>query len=102
MRAAAEQLARALGDAVDLPRSDTFLACPFLIWAIARAAFLGPNLTNAMIATSVSTTPVFARLTRARVPNVKVEDCIAAARAVGNPPLRITRRQLLHMPSPFC
>src|SRR5439155_14367752 len=30
--------------------TDAFLACPFLILAIALAAFLGPSLTNAMIA----------------------------------------------------
>ena len=34
--------------------TDAFLACPFLILAIALAAFLGPSLTNAMIAIGVS------------------------------------------------
>ena len=32
---------------------DAMLACPFLILAIALAAFLGPDLTNAMIAIGV-------------------------------------------------
>ena len=36
---------------------DAMLACPFLILAIALAAFLGPDLTNAMIAIGVSTAP---------------------------------------------
>ena len=69
--------------------TDAFLACPFLILAIALAAFLGPSLSNAMIAIGVSATPVFVRLTRAQVLNVKVEDYVEAARAVGNPPWRI-------------
>lgn len=75
--------------------TDAFLACPFLILAIALAAFLGPSLTNAMIAIGVSTTPVFVRLTRGQVLNVKMEDYIEAARAVGNSPLRIAWRHVM-------
>ena len=75
--------------------TDAFLACPFLILAIALAAFLGPSLTNAMIAIGVSATPIFVRLTRAQVINIKVEDYIEAARAVGNPPWRIALRHIL-------
>ena len=75
--------------------TDSFLACPFLILAIALAAFLGPSLTNAMIAIGVSATPIFVRLTRAQVINVKVEDYIEAARAVGNPPLRVALRHVM-------
>ena len=87
-----------LGGAVDALISrltDAFLAVPFLILAIAMAAFLGPSLTNAMIAIGVSATPVFVRLTRAQVLGVKVEDYIEAARAVGNPPWRIALRHVL-------
>jgi peptide/nickel transport system permease protein len=75
--------------------TDAFLACPFLILAIALAAFLGPNLTNAMIAIGVSATPIFVRLTRAQVLNVKVEEYIEAARALGNSPFRIAWRHVL-------
>lgn len=75
--------------------TDAFLACPFLILAIAMAAFLGPSLTNAMIAIGVSATPVFVRLTRGQVLNVKVEDYVEAARAIGNPPWRIALRHVL-------
>jgi peptide/nickel transport system permease protein len=87
-----------LGGGVDALISrvtDAFLACPFLILAIAMAAFLGPSLSNAMIAIGVSATPIFVRLTRAQVLNVKVEDYIEAARAVGNPPWRIALRHVL-------
>jgi len=74
---------------------DAFLACPFLILAIAMAAFLGPSLANAMIAIGISATPIFVRLTRAQVIGVKVEDYIEAARALGNPPWRIALRHVL-------
>lgn len=75
--------------------TDAMLACPFLILAIAMAAFLGPSLTNAMIAIGVSATPIFVRLTRAQVLSVKVEDYVEAARAVGNPHWRIALRHIL-------
>jgi peptide/nickel transport system permease protein len=69
--------------------TDAMLACPFLILAIALAAFLGPSLGNAMIAIGIATTPIFVRLTRGQVMAVKVEDYVEAARAVGNPHWRI-------------
>ncbi|HXF77301.1 MAG TPA: ABC transporter permease [Usitatibacter sp.] len=75
--------------------TDAMLACPFLILAIALAAFLGPNLTNAMIAIGIAATPIFIRLTRAQVLAVKVEDYVEAARAVGNPDIRIAIRHIL-------
>lgn len=74
---------------------DAMLAIPFLILAIALAAFLGPSLANAMIAIGVSQTPIFARLTRGQVLAVKHEDYVEAARAVGNPEYRIVLRHIL-------
>ena len=75
--------------------TDAMLACPFLILAIALAAFLGPSLQNAMIAIGVTATPVFVRLTRGQVMAVKVEDYVEAARAVGNPAVRIAFKHIL-------
>lgn len=75
--------------------TDAMLACPFLILAIALAAFLGPSLGNAMIAIGITTTPIFIRLTRAQVMAVKVEDYVEAARAVGNPHWRIALVHIL-------
>ena len=74
---------------------DAMLAIPFLILAIALAAFLGPSLTNAMIAIGVTATPVFIRLTRGQTIAAKVEDYVEAARAVGNPHWRIALRHVL-------
>jgi peptide/nickel transport system permease protein len=69
--------------------TDAMLACPFLILAIALAAFLGPSLSHAMIAIGISATPIFVRLTRGEVMNVKIEDYIDAARSVGDSNSRI-------------
>lgn len=75
--------------------TDAMLAIPFLILAIALAAFLGPSLTNAMIAIGITATPIFVRLTRGQVMGVKVEDYVEAARSVGNPAHRIAFRHIL-------
>ncbi len=75
--------------------TDAMLACPFLILAIALAAFLGPSLGNAMIAIGVTTTPIFVRLTRGQVMAVKVEEYVEAARAIGNPRWRIALFHIL-------
>lgn len=74
---------------------DAMLAIPFLILAITLSAFLGPSLTNAMIAIGITATPVFIRLTRGQTMGAKVEDYVEAARAVGNPHWRIALRHVL-------
>jgi peptide/nickel transport system permease protein len=74
---------------------DAVLACPFLILAIALAAFLGPNLTNAMIAIGVSTAPRFMRVARAATLDAGSNEYVEAARAVGNPAWRVAVRHIL-------
>ena len=63
--------------------TEAFLAMPFLITAIALAAFLGPSLSNAMIAIGLSAMPIFVRLTRGQVLAVKTEEYIEGARSIG-------------------
>jgi peptide/nickel transport system permease protein len=82
-------------DAIISRVTDAMLACPFLILAIALAAFLGPSLTNAMIAIGVTATPIFIRLTRGQVLTIKVEDYVESARAIGNPKWRIALKHIL-------
>jgi peptide/nickel transport system permease protein len=82
-------------DAVVSRVTDAMLAIPFLILAIALAAFLGPSLSNAMIAIGITATPIFVRLARGQVLAVRAEDYVEAARAVGNPPARIVLRHIL-------
>jgi ABC-type dipeptide/oligopeptide/nickel transport system permease subunit len=79
-------------DAVISRATDALLAIPFLILAIALAAFLGPSLTNAMIAIGLSAMPIFVRLTRGQVLTVKAEDYVEGARAIGLPDLWIIIR----------
>jgi peptide/nickel transport system permease protein/oligopeptide transport system permease protein len=75
--------------------TEALLAIPFLILAIALAAFLGPSLVNAMIAIGVSAAPKFTRLTRGQVLAVKNEDYVQGARALGASDLRIIVRHVL-------
>ena len=70
-------------DAVISRCTEALLAIPFLILAIALAAFLGPSLTNAMIAIGIAATPVFIRLTRGQAINVASEDYVESAHAIG-------------------
>jgi peptide/nickel transport system permease protein len=74
---------------------DAMLACPFLILAIALAAFLGPDLTNAMIAIGVSSAPRFMRVSRAATLDASSNDYVEAARAIGNPGWRVAVRHVL-------
>ncbi len=84
-----------LVDAVLSRIVDAMLACPFLILAIALAAFLGPDLTNAMIAIGVSTAPRFVRVARAATLDAASNEYVEAARALGNPPWRVALRHVL-------
>jgi peptide/nickel transport system permease protein len=90
-------LAGFAGGAVDAVASrvvDAMLACPFLILAIAFAAFLGPDLLNAMIAIGVSTAPRFMRVARAATLETKANDYVQAAWALGNPAWRVAVRHV--------
>jgi peptide/nickel transport system permease protein len=82
-------------DAIISRCTEALLAAPFLILAIALAAFLGPSLTNAMIAIGISATPIFIRLTRGQVINIKVEDYVESAHAIGLPTRLILTRYIL-------
>ncbi|HXJ47573.1 MAG TPA: ABC transporter permease [Candidatus Acidoferrum sp.] len=74
---------------------DALLAFPALILAIAIVAALGPNLTNAMIAIGIVAIPVYARLVRALVLQLKQMEFIAASRSLGATPLRIVVRHVI-------
>lgn len=82
-------------DAVISRCTEAMLAAPFLILAIALAAFLGPSLTNAMIAIGLSATPIFVRLTRGQTLSVKAEDYVESAHAIGLPTHKILSRYIL-------
>ena len=71
------------------------LAIPCLILAIALAAFLGPNLVNAMIAIGISAAPRFIRMTRGQVLSVKSDDYVQSAKALGASNTRIILTHIL-------
>jgi peptide/nickel transport system permease protein len=75
--------------------NDAMLAIPFLIVAIALAAFLGPSLRNAMIAIGIASLPTFVRLARGTVLALKTEDYVEAALALGCSRRRIAGRHIL-------
>ena len=75
--------------------TDAMLAIPFLIVAIALAAFLGPSLTNAMIAIGIAALPTFLRLARGTALAITTEEYIESARSLGCSPVRIAVRHVL-------
>jgi peptide/nickel transport system permease protein len=68
---------------------DVLLAFPALLLAIAIVTVLGPGLINAILAISVVTIPIYARVVRSRVLSVREEDFVTADRALGVRSLRI-------------
>jgi peptide/nickel transport system permease protein len=74
---------------------DALLAFPALILAIAIVAALGPDLRNAMIAIGIVAIPVYARLVRALVLQLKQMEFITATRSLGASPLRIVFRHMV-------
>jgi peptide/nickel transport system permease protein len=74
---------------------DALLAFPALILAIGLVAALGPNLGNAMIAIGVVAIPVYARLVRAVVLQLKQMEFVVATRSLGAAPLRLVIGHLI-------
>ncbi len=68
---------------------DILLAFPGLLLAIAVVALIGPGLLNSMLAISIVTIPVYARIARSTVLSLKEQEFVTAARCVGSPSLRI-------------
>jgi peptide/nickel transport system permease protein len=82
-------------DGLIMRLTDAMLAIPFLIVAIALAAFLGPSLTNAMIAIGIAALPTFVRLARGTARAVTTEEYIESARSLGCSRVRIAVRHVL-------
>jgi ABC-type dipeptide/oligopeptide/nickel transport system permease subunit len=76
-------------DNVIMRLMDVLLAFPSLLLAIAIVAVLGPGLINALIAIAFVSIPVYARLIRASVLQVKDQDFVSASRALGSSPVGI-------------
>ena len=70
-------------DSVIMRCTDVLLAIPGTLLAITIVAALGPNMTNLVIALTISGVPGFARIIKAAVITVKDQEYIEAARAIG-------------------
>ena len=76
-------------DNVIMRLMDVLLAFPALLLAIAIMSMLGTGLINALIAIAIVSIPVYARVLRSRVLEVKQREFVTAARSIGVLPLRI-------------
>jgi ABC-type dipeptide/oligopeptide/nickel transport system permease subunit len=74
---------------------DVLLAFPSLLLSIAIVAVLGSGLVNALLAIAFVSIPVYARIVRASVLQVKEQDFVAASRALGASPLGILSSHVL-------
>ncbi len=75
--------------------ADVTLAFPSIVLALAISAFLGPSLTNAILAACVVLWPEYARLMRSQVLVIRSLDYILAARSLGLPEWYILVRHVL-------
>jgi len=74
---------------------DIIMSIPSILLAITIAAALGTGVNSAILAIGIASIPIFARLTRAPIIQVKNEEYIEAARAISASRLRIMFRHLL-------
>ena len=74
---------------------DVLLSFPALLLAIAVVALLGPGLRNSLLAITIVSIPVYARIARSTVLSIKQQEFINAARCVGAPSARILFRHIL-------
>lgn len=71
---------------------DIMMSIPSTVLAITIATTLGPGLTNAVIALSISSIPSFCRVVRGSTLTVKDQEYIEAARVIGASDWHIIRR----------
>src|SRR5215469_5039031 len=74
---------------------DLLLTIPSLVLAIAIASVVGAGLFGLILAISTTFVPPMARLVRGRVLELKSEDYVEAARAIGTSDFAIMRRHIL-------
>ncbi|SCX90177.1 ABC transporter permease [Microvirga guangxiensis] len=81
---------KGIADEIAMRASDVVFAFPAVLSAIMIGALVGSGPLAAILAIAVFNVPVFARVTRGVALQVWTLDYIAAARAIGKHPLRIT------------
>jgi peptide/nickel transport system permease protein len=76
---------------------DVLLAFPGILLALAVITFLGPGLTNTMIAIGIGGIPGYARLVRGEVLSLLERDYVAAAKSLGANHMRVIVQHLIPM-----
>jgi peptide/nickel transport system permease protein len=74
---------------------DVVLAFPSLLLAIAIVVALGQSYVNALIAISIVSIPVYARIVRSSVITARQADYVTASRALGESSMGILRRRIM-------
>lgn len=74
---------------------DILLAFPGILLAIAIVATLGPSLTNALLAISITQIPIYTRIVRSVVLSLRSSEYVQAALALGSGSARIIGRHIL-------
>jgi len=74
---------------------DILLAFPGVLLAIVIVATLGPNLTNALIAISITQVPIYTRIVRSVVMSVREAEFVQGAKALGAKSFRVVLRHVL-------
>jgi peptide/nickel transport system permease protein len=82
-------------DAVLMRLTDAALAIPRLFLLLLLAALFRPSLATTVVLVGTTTWMVAARLVRGEVLSVRERDFVAAARAAGASPLRLSLRHVL-------
>jgi peptide/nickel transport system permease protein len=75
--------------------TDTLLAFPSLILALAIVAALGPSMANLIIALALVRIPIYSRLARGQTLQARTQDYVMAAYAVGTRRWRLIRRHIV-------
>ncbi|WP_153732379.1 ABC transporter permease [Sporosarcina obsidiansis] len=75
--------------------TDVLFSFPDILLALVIMAILGPSLTNLMIAIGIVYTPIFARIARGAVLNIRDSLYIEAARSMGVNSFQIMLRHIL-------
>ncbi|KLK92542.1 peptide ABC transporter permease [Microvirga vignae] len=86
---------KGIADEIAMRVSDVVFAFPAVLSAIMIGALVGSGPFSAILAIAVFNVPVFARVTRGVALQIWTLDYIAAARAIGKHPLRITWEDVL-------
>lgn len=82
-------------DAILMRVVDIFLSVPELIFPLAIAAILGPSFINIVVALAVIMWARYARIIRSQILQVREEEYVEAARAIGDSKFGIIRKDIL-------